>query len=258
MRGIIVRAGTAAAWFWKADLNWSDATALSVLALAAVAAALALGWWLTQREAPAPTQLRRAGRRRPKELRFAPGSPQLNFIKVEPVEALPEPLLDPLNARIAYDENYTARVSSPIAGRVTRILAQPGDRVAAGPAAAGARRAGFCRGGRRRRQIDGRSAAQAAGVRARERTAARRGDRRARISSRPRATCARREAENNRAQTAAAQSRPRAATQRRRALRAARADRRRRRRAQGQSRHRKCGRTCRIRCSSSPIRRICG
>jgi cobalt-zinc-cadmium efflux system membrane fusion protein len=67
-----------------------------------------------------------------RELRFAPDSPQLSFIKVEGVQALPEPLLDPLNARVAYDENYTVRVSSPIAGRVTRILVQPGDRVTAG------------------------------------------------------------------------------------------------------------------------------
>ncbi|MEO7728077.1 MAG: efflux RND transporter periplasmic adaptor subunit [Burkholderiales bacterium] len=66
------------------------------------------------------------------ELRFAKDSPQLSFIKVEAVLELPEPLLDPLNARITYDENYTARISSPIAGRVTRILAQPGDRVTAG------------------------------------------------------------------------------------------------------------------------------
>jgi cobalt-zinc-cadmium efflux system membrane fusion protein len=67
-----------------------------------------------------------------RELRFAPDSPQLSFIKVEAVLALPEPLLDPLNARVAYDENYTVRVSSPIAGRVTRLLVQPGDRVVAG------------------------------------------------------------------------------------------------------------------------------
>lgn len=66
------------------------------------------------------------------ELRFPAGSPQLSFVKVEAVEALPEPLLDPLNARIAYDENHTVRVSSPIAGRVTRIYVQPGDRVTAG------------------------------------------------------------------------------------------------------------------------------
>ena len=55
-----------------------------------------------------------------RELRFASGSPQLSFIKAEAVTALPEPLLDPLNARIAYDENHTVRLSSPIAGRVTR------------------------------------------------------------------------------------------------------------------------------------------
>jgi len=80
----------------------------------------------TERPAVASSQLNN------RELRFAPGSPQLSFIKVEGVQALPEPLLDPLNARVAYDENHTARVSSPIAGRVTRISAQPGDHVAAG------------------------------------------------------------------------------------------------------------------------------
>src|SRR3954470_7663277 len=65
-----------------------------------------------------------------RELRFPADSPQLAFIKSEAVAAVPEPLLDPLSARIAYDENYTARVASPIAGRVTRILVQPGDRIA--------------------------------------------------------------------------------------------------------------------------------
>jgi membrane fusion protein, heavy metal efflux system len=79
-----------------------------------------------QEPAPAPAQLNA------RELRFPADSPQLSFIKVETIEALPEPLLDPLSARIAYDENRTARVSSPIAGRVTRLLAEPGDRVAAG------------------------------------------------------------------------------------------------------------------------------
>lgn len=68
----------------------------------------------------------------PRELHFAPGSPQLSFIKIDVVQALPEPLLEPLNARVTYDENHTVRVSSPISGRVTRIQAQPGDRVAAG------------------------------------------------------------------------------------------------------------------------------
>jgi cobalt-zinc-cadmium efflux system membrane fusion protein len=67
-----------------------------------------------------------------RELRFPADSPQLSFIKVEAVSELPEPLLDPLSARITYDENHTVRVSSPIAGRVIRIFVQPGERVAAG------------------------------------------------------------------------------------------------------------------------------
>ena len=67
-----------------------------------------------------------------RELHFAPSAPQLSFIKVEAVQALPEPLLEPLNARVAYDENHTARLSSPIPGRITRIQAQTGDRVVAG------------------------------------------------------------------------------------------------------------------------------
>ena len=68
----------------------------------------------------------------PGVLRYPQGAPQLSFIEVKAVEAMPEPLLDPLNARVAYDENHTARVSSPIAGRAVRIEAQPGDAVRAG------------------------------------------------------------------------------------------------------------------------------
>lgn len=109
-----------------------------LLIAGAVAGALAAAAWMAQpyfmrdREArppsPAPAHVNAH------ELRFATDSPQLAFIKTEAVAALPEPLLDPLSARIAYDENYTVRVSSPIAGRVTRINVQPGDRVSAGQA----------------------------------------------------------------------------------------------------------------------------
>jgi cobalt-zinc-cadmium efflux system membrane fusion protein len=44
------------------------------------------------------------------------------------------PLAEPLNGRIAYDENATARVSSPILGRVVKLNASPGDAVRAGDA----------------------------------------------------------------------------------------------------------------------------
>ena len=71
----------------------------------------------------------------PKEpgvLRYPPGAPQLAALKTSAAEELPVPLAEPLNGRIAYNENFTARVSSPIAGRIISIKLQPGDAVKAG------------------------------------------------------------------------------------------------------------------------------
>jgi cobalt-zinc-cadmium efflux system membrane fusion protein len=65
---------------------------------------------------------------------FATDAPQLTFLKIKPVEAFPEPLIDGLNARITYDDNYTARVFSPIAGRVVKIAVEAGQQVKAGDA----------------------------------------------------------------------------------------------------------------------------
>jgi membrane fusion protein, heavy metal efflux system len=68
----------------------------------------------------------------PATLRYPPGSPQLSFLRIQPVAAYSEPVTEPLSGRVAYDENRTARVSSPIAGRVTKLLKQTGDTVKAG------------------------------------------------------------------------------------------------------------------------------
>lgn len=65
-------------------------------------------------------------------LRFAPHAPQLDYVKIGPVAAFPVPLADPLNARVAYDENVTARVSSPVSGRVIRIMTEEGKTVKKG------------------------------------------------------------------------------------------------------------------------------
>lgn len=65
-------------------------------------------------------------------LHFDANAPQLAFIQVKPVEAFPEPLVEPLNGRVTYDDNHTARVFSPITGRVVKILVETGKEVAAG------------------------------------------------------------------------------------------------------------------------------
>src|SRR3989442_8610757 len=72
---------------------------------------------------------------RPKErgvLRFASSAPQLAMLAIAPVATMPVPLAEPLNARVAFDESHTARVSSPISGRIVELRAQLGDRVPAG------------------------------------------------------------------------------------------------------------------------------
>ena len=80
----------------------------------------------TAEQAPAPAN------RVPNVLKFEPGSPQLASLRIAAAEEAPLPLAEPLNGRIAYNENTTARISSPIAGRIVSLRAVPGDRVAAG------------------------------------------------------------------------------------------------------------------------------
>jgi len=53
-------------------------------------------------------------------------------LKIEPVVEIVAPTTAPLNGKIAFDENYTSRVSSSILGRAIKINAQLGDHVKAG------------------------------------------------------------------------------------------------------------------------------
>ena len=68
----------------------------------------------------------------PNVLKFEPGAPQLAALKVMTVEEAPLPVAEPLNGRIAYNEDLTARVSSPVAGRIVSLSAGPGDTVKVG------------------------------------------------------------------------------------------------------------------------------
>ena len=65
-------------------------------------------------------------------LHYDPASAQLSAIKVESAEVFPVPLAEPFNGRVTFNETLTARVSSPIAGRVVALKAQAGDVVKAG------------------------------------------------------------------------------------------------------------------------------
>lgn len=63
---------------------------------------------------------------------FPAHAPQLAFLQVEAVKSFPEPFVDSLNARLDYDDNKTARVFSPVAGRVVEILVDSGTTVKKG------------------------------------------------------------------------------------------------------------------------------
>ena len=66
------------------------------------------------------------------EVILSPGSPQLASLKIEPVVEIDAPATEPLNGKIVFDENHTARISSPVAGRISRIFVEVGDTVKAG------------------------------------------------------------------------------------------------------------------------------
>lgn len=75
-----------------------------------------------------------ANARMANEIVLTAGSPQVASLKVEAVTEIPVPVTEPLNGKIVLDENRTARVFSPVAGRAMAIKAQVGDQVKAGQA----------------------------------------------------------------------------------------------------------------------------
>jgi cobalt-zinc-cadmium efflux system membrane fusion protein len=103
--------------------------------LALLAAAIALAGSLV-RSVANPQPVPAAPKGEAGVLRYGAGSASLAAIRVKPVEVFPVPLAEPLNGRVTFNENFTARVSSPIAGRVVALKAQAGDAVNAGDALA--------------------------------------------------------------------------------------------------------------------------
>lgn len=115
------------------------ASRLKILSsLLGVVLVFALAWWASDRigtitHTP-PPEASRPAPEAPNVLRFPAGAPQLSSLRIEAIETAPVPLSEPLPGRVTYDENVTARVASPIAGRVTRLPVEPGDMVKVGQA----------------------------------------------------------------------------------------------------------------------------
>ncbi len=105
-----------------------------VLPVLAVIGLTAAAYFAGQRSghAPAAEVVAAPANRTPNVLKFEPGAPQLAALKVITIETAPLPVAEPLNGRIAYNEDVTARVSSPVAGRIVSLGAAPGDSVKAG------------------------------------------------------------------------------------------------------------------------------
>src|SRR5690348_10053046 len=66
------------------------------------------------------------------EVVLGPESPKRQYIQEAVAEPVQRPLMDPVTGKITYDEVRTARVSSPIAGRVIGAIAALGTSVRAG------------------------------------------------------------------------------------------------------------------------------
>lgn len=78
---------------------------------------------------PAPAE---AGETKHESIAIERTSPHLKFVKVETVEETSEGASVELTGKVAFDENHTQRVASPVDGRATKILVELGDRVKAG------------------------------------------------------------------------------------------------------------------------------
>jgi cobalt-zinc-cadmium efflux system membrane fusion protein len=104
----------------------------STIAIVLIAAGTVIGakQFVAFQEAKVETSL--PEKREPGIVRFPAGAPQLSSLRTEAASEAAMPIAEPVNGRVAYDENVTARISSPIPGRVMALHAEAGDRVIRG------------------------------------------------------------------------------------------------------------------------------
>ena len=110
---------------------FSRSFALQLIVTAVLTVLVVAGaYFLSTAGAQTPTPV--ASTTPPGVVKYAADSPQLSAIVVTPVRFEVIPVLEPQPGRVAYDENLTTRVSSPIAGRVLSTRIEIGDQVQAG------------------------------------------------------------------------------------------------------------------------------
>ena len=106
------------------------------LLLPVVLTGIAVASWVLLRDRsrtePATSSAKTAIKAGPDAISYAQTAPQLAMIRAQPAPALAVPVADALAARVAYDEDATARLFAPVAGRIVALKAQPGDHVKAG------------------------------------------------------------------------------------------------------------------------------
>lgn len=83
------------------------------------------------KDEPAPAE---ANERSRDFVKIDPGSPRLDFLKIETVKAASGAAKVNLPGRVSFDEDRTQRVASPIDGRAIALLVKVGDKVKAGQA----------------------------------------------------------------------------------------------------------------------------
>jgi cobalt-zinc-cadmium efflux system membrane fusion protein len=107
----------------------------SMQRLAVATLALALGLLLTACGPADPAEKKpKAPQLPPGEVILKADSPKRAYIKESLLQLSPRPLMEPVAGKVVYDETRTARISSPIAGRVVSSLAPLGTKVKEGSA----------------------------------------------------------------------------------------------------------------------------
>jgi cobalt-zinc-cadmium efflux system membrane fusion protein len=102
---------------------------LSVIVITAIAGGTVIVANQVAASQEAKTEVPPKEKRQTGIISFPAGAPQLSSLRIAAVSEAAMPIAAPVNGHIAYDENVTARVSSPIPGRVTALHAEVGDNV---------------------------------------------------------------------------------------------------------------------------------